>query len=136
MPREASRVTLADQDVPHWIAIEPNHRRVVITGYVGLKNRVILANFDEITGQLTIDKRFRDEGAAQPGLERHTHQHAHVAMEHDHAHVHDEHHQHPHGPGDPAIADPLPHRHWHRHAPLVHRHTHYPDIHHRHDHER
>jgi hypothetical protein len=68
MPRKASQVTLGDQDVPHWIAIEPNHRRVVITGYVGLKHRVVLANFDETTGQLTIDERFRDDGAAQPGF--------------------------------------------------------------------
>lgn len=59
-PREVSRVVLGQQDVPHWIALEPNHRRVVITGYGDLKHRVILANFDEATGRLTIDERFRD----------------------------------------------------------------------------
>jgi hypothetical protein len=67
-PREVSRVELGAEDVPHWIAIEPNHRRVVITGYVGLKHRVVLANFDESTGRLTIDERFHDDGASQPGL--------------------------------------------------------------------
>jgi hypothetical protein len=67
-PREVSRVVLGEQDVPHWIAIEPNHRRVVITGYVGLKHRVVLANFDEATGLLTVDPRFRDDGATEPGM--------------------------------------------------------------------
>ena len=67
-PREVSRVELGVEDVPHWIAIEPNHRRVVITGYVDLKNRVVIANFDETTGRLTIDERFRDVGATQPGM--------------------------------------------------------------------
>ena len=91
---------------------------------------------DPVTPELLAAAALMGAGVWLHVSERHTHLHAHVAMEHDHAHVHDEHHQHPHGPGDPAIADPLPHRHWHRHAPLVHRHAHYPDIHHRHDHER
>jgi hypothetical protein len=67
-PREVSRVVLGEQDVPHWIAIEPNHRRVVITGYGNLVHRVMLANFDEATGHLTIDGRFRDDGAADSGM--------------------------------------------------------------------
>ena len=67
-PREVSRVELGAEDVPHWIAIEPNHRRVVITGYGDLKNRVVMANFDETTGRLTIDERFRDAAATQPGI--------------------------------------------------------------------
>ena len=67
-PREVSRVTLGEHDIPHWIALEPNHRRVVITGYGDLKHRVVLANFDEATGRLTIDKRFGDQGATNPGL--------------------------------------------------------------------
>jgi hypothetical protein len=67
-PREVSRVVLSEQDVPHWIALEPNHRRVVITGYGNLMHRVLLANFDEATGRLTIDGRFRDDGAAESGM--------------------------------------------------------------------
>ncbi len=67
-PREVSRVELGAEDVPHWIAIEPNQRRVVITGYVNLKNRVVIANFDETTGRLAIDERFRDVGTTQPGM--------------------------------------------------------------------
>ena len=67
-PVEVSRVTLGPEDIPHWIAIEPNHRRVVITGYGTMEHRVLLADFDPATGQLTLDQRFREEGATEPGF--------------------------------------------------------------------
>jgi hypothetical protein len=67
-PREVSRVTLRDVDVPHWIAIAPDQRRVVVTGYEGMKHRVVIARFDPTTGQLAIDERFREEGATEPGV--------------------------------------------------------------------
>jgi hypothetical protein len=67
-PREVSRVTLGAGDVPHWIAIEPNRRRVVITGYATLQHRLMMASFNDATGQLTLDERFRDEGAPNPGV--------------------------------------------------------------------
>ncbi len=67
-PREVSRLTLGPDDLPHWIAIEPNHRRVVITGYGALENRVLIALFDPATGRLSLDNRFREEGATVPGF--------------------------------------------------------------------
>ena len=67
-PREVSRITLGSDDVPHWIGIEPNQRRVVITGYRSLKTRVLLATFDRETGTLTLDERFRAEGNSEPGF--------------------------------------------------------------------
>ena len=67
-PREASRVTLGPEDVPHWISMSPDHRRVVITGYRGMKHRVMIARFDSATGQLAVDGRFREEGVTQPGF--------------------------------------------------------------------
>jgi len=67
-PREASRVTLGPDDVPHWISMSPDHRRVVITGYRGMKHRVMIARFDSATGQLVVDGRFREEGVTQPGF--------------------------------------------------------------------
>lgn len=67
-PREVSRVSLAAGEVPHWISLEPNQRRVVITGYGDMKHRVYLASFDPATGQLALDRRFRDAGAATPGV--------------------------------------------------------------------
>ena len=38
-PREVSRLTLGPEDVPHWIAISPDQRRVVVTGYAALQHR-------------------------------------------------------------------------------------------------
>ena len=67
-PREASRVTLGPEDVPHWISMSPDHRRVVITGYRGMKHRVMIARFDSATGRLAIDERFREDGATEPGF--------------------------------------------------------------------
>ncbi len=67
-PREVSRVTLGSDDVPHWISLSPDHRRLVITGYGALKNRVMMARFDSVTGHLALDDRFREEGAAAPGF--------------------------------------------------------------------
>ena len=67
-PREVSRVTLGPDDVPHWIGIEPNHGRVVITGYQALKTRALLATFNAKTGALALDERFRAEGSAEAGM--------------------------------------------------------------------
>lgn len=67
-PREVSRLVLGPDDVPHWIAISPDHRRVVVTGYGALRHRVLMARFDPRTGALSLDPRFREEGAAQPGF--------------------------------------------------------------------
>lgn len=66
-PREAGRLTLGANDVPHWIALSPDARRVVVTGYAALRNRVLIATFDSTTGALALDARFSPEGAAEPG---------------------------------------------------------------------
>jgi hypothetical protein len=67
-PREVSRLTLGADDVPHWIAISPDRRRVVVTGYEALKHRALIARFDPDTGKLSLDERFREEGSAEPGF--------------------------------------------------------------------
>jgi hypothetical protein len=67
-PREVSRATFAADDVPHWIAMSPDRRRVVVTGYQGMRYRVAIARFDPATGQLAVDTRFREDGAAEPGF--------------------------------------------------------------------
>jgi hypothetical protein len=67
-PREVSRVTLGSDDVPHWIAMSEDRRRVVITGFGALKNRVVIALFDSATGRVALDERFREEGASAPGF--------------------------------------------------------------------
>ena len=67
-PREVSRVSLGAGTVPHWISLEPNQRRVVITGYATLSNRVVIASFNAGTGRLAIDERFRDAKDSLPGF--------------------------------------------------------------------
>lgn len=67
-PREVSRVTLGKNDVPHWIALEPNGQRVVLTGYADMANTLHVLTFDERTGKLAMDMRFREQGASAPGF--------------------------------------------------------------------
>lgn len=67
-PREVSRVSLGPDDIPHWISVSPDHRRVVVTGYGTLRHRVVIARFDPATGALSLDQRFREPGATEPGF--------------------------------------------------------------------
>ena len=68
-PREVSRLVLGPEDVPHWIALEPNHQRVVITGYGALwRIASCWRASTPRTGKLALDARFRDAGASQPGV--------------------------------------------------------------------
>lgn len=67
-PREVGRVTLDSTDVPHWIAMSPDQRRVVLTGYGTLQHRVLIIDFDPATGALALDERFREPGASAPGF--------------------------------------------------------------------
>jgi hypothetical protein len=67
-PREVSRLTFGPDDVPHWISVSADRRRVAITGYGAMQHRVLIARFDPDSGQLTLDERFREEGAAEPGF--------------------------------------------------------------------
>ncbi len=67
-PREISRLTLGAGDVPHWISISSDQRRVVVTGYADLQHRAVIARFDPASGQLSLDDRFREEGAREPGF--------------------------------------------------------------------
>jgi hypothetical protein len=67
-PREVGRLTLGPDDIPHWIALEPNGDRLVITGYGGIESRVLLAQLDQVTGALRLDTTFKARGATQPGV--------------------------------------------------------------------
>lgn len=67
-PREVSRVALDSTDIPHWISVSPDQRRVVLTGYGTLLHRIVLLQLDPTTGELALDTRFREPGARQPGF--------------------------------------------------------------------
>jgi hypothetical protein len=68
-PREVSRLTLRPDEVPHWIGLEPNGERLVITGYQALESRVLLARLDRTTGALRLDTTFTTPGAERPGVD-------------------------------------------------------------------
>jgi hypothetical protein len=67
-PREVSRLTLGPDDVPHWISVSADERRIAITGYGSMQHRVLIARFDPTSGALVLDERFREEGAEEPGF--------------------------------------------------------------------
>ena len=68
-PREVSSVTLGDDEAPHWIAIDPAGRRVVLnSGGYAKGNRLFIINFDPATGALAVDDNFRDAGSDRPGV--------------------------------------------------------------------
>lgn len=64
-PKEVSRLNLAPQEFPHWIAVDPNGKRLVLTGFENLQYQIVLVNIGE-HGELSLDQRFHD--AASGGL--------------------------------------------------------------------
>ncbi len=68
-PREVSRLTLGPTDVPHWIALEPDGDRLVITGYEGIDSRVLLAHVDRETGALGLETSFKAPNDRRPGID-------------------------------------------------------------------
>jgi hypothetical protein len=68
-PRDVSSVTFGDDELPHWIAIDPSGRRIVLnSGGYAKGNRLFLINFDPATGALAIDEKFRDSGSDRAGV--------------------------------------------------------------------
>ncbi|MGE0460111.1 MAG: hypothetical protein AB7Q16_01960 [Vicinamibacterales bacterium] len=68
-PRQVSTVSFGDDEMPHWAAIDPAGRRVVVNSAgSGTGNRLFVVNLDPATGGLSIDGRFRDPGATRPGI--------------------------------------------------------------------
>ena len=53
-PHEASRILLKPDQDPHWLAVEPNSDRLVITGYGALFTHALFATIDRQTGKLTL----------------------------------------------------------------------------------
>ena len=69
-PREVSRVTFGDDEEPHWLAIDPSGRRLVLNSAGHTKsNRLFIINFDPASGGLSIDDRFKDPDSTRPGID-------------------------------------------------------------------
>ena len=68
-PREVATLELGDDEKPHWLAIDGTGRRLVLNSAgAGTGNRLFVIDLDPATGGLTLDERFRDAGATQPGV--------------------------------------------------------------------
>jgi hypothetical protein len=67
-PREVASVNLGQDEQPHWAAIDPTGRRVVVNSSGSEGNRLFLINFDPATGALVVDERFRSAGSDRPGV--------------------------------------------------------------------
>lgn len=66
-PREVSSLDLGEDEQPHWLAIDPTGRRLVVSSS-GYGSRLYVVDFDPATGALALDERFRDAGAERPGV--------------------------------------------------------------------
>lgn len=66
--REVSRLELGDDDWPHWISLEPGHRRLVVTGYAGTRHRVLIVDLDVVTGEMKVDVDFSSPDSPRPGV--------------------------------------------------------------------
>jgi len=68
-PREVATVKVGDDEQPHWIAIDKTGRRIALNSAGGgTGNRLFIIDFDPASGALALDERFRDAGAARPGV--------------------------------------------------------------------
>lgn len=67
-PREVARLTLADDDWPHWISLAPDQRRIVVTGYAGTRHRIIMVNIDPVTAEMSVDREFGGATSDRPGI--------------------------------------------------------------------
>lgn len=61
-PKEVAYLFLGDGVYPHWLALEPNEQRIVLTGFGKLENSVRMISVDPETGRLAVDLAFGDDG--------------------------------------------------------------------------
>ncbi|MBA3340604.1 MAG: hypothetical protein H0T48_02085 [Gemmatimonadaceae bacterium] len=67
-PVEVASVAMDSTFYPHWISRDPGSDRIVVTDQGDGPPKVMLGRFDANTGKLAWDDRFRDAGAAKPGV--------------------------------------------------------------------
>lgn len=70
-PREVASFPTDSSFFPHWAALDPGSDRIVVTDQGDGAPMVKVMRLDRTTGRLSWDERFRDEGAATPGVSYH-----------------------------------------------------------------
>jgi hypothetical protein len=68
-PVVLDELTLDEPWWPHWISMEPDGERIVVTSGKGATlYRVLIVRLDQETGGLALDSTFRDRGSDVPGV--------------------------------------------------------------------
>jgi hypothetical protein len=68
-PIPLDKLAWSDTWWPHWISLEPEGDRIVVTSARGsTEYRVLLATLDAETGELALDATFHDRGSEVPGV--------------------------------------------------------------------
>lgn len=69
-PVEVSRVRLGDRLLAHWVSADADGKRLIVAdrGDGPGEARLWMVDVNPATGGLTVDTRFRNEGAAEPGF--------------------------------------------------------------------
>lgn len=70
-PRETGSLPTDSTFFPHWTSPDPGSDRIVVTDQGDGIAMVKILRFDRTTGRLSWDERFRDAGAAAPGVSFH-----------------------------------------------------------------
>ena len=69
VPRVVDELRMEEPWWPHWISMEPEGDRIVVTSNPGSTlYRVLVVRLDPETGALELDATFRDPGSAEPGV--------------------------------------------------------------------
>lgn len=66
--RVVSTVTLDEHQRPHWLATDGSRIVVVNEPAPAAERRMWMLQIDRATGELTLDKAFRDAGSTRPGI--------------------------------------------------------------------
>ncbi len=67
-PKQVSSISVSKDETPHWLAMDPSGRRLVLNSGGSKANRLFVLNFDPSSGALSIDRRFRDKNDSTPGI--------------------------------------------------------------------
>ena len=70
-PREVASFATDSTFFPHWASVDPGTDRIVVTDQGDGAPMVKIMQLDRSTGRLSWDERFRDRGAASPGVSYH-----------------------------------------------------------------
>jgi len=70
-PREVASFRTDSTFFPHWASVDPGTDRIVVTDQGDGAPMVKIMRLDPSTGRLSWDERFRDRGAASPGVSYH-----------------------------------------------------------------